>query len=181
MMIDPTLIVAISFIIFMGVAYRLGYRQSMNALDQKIAAIRQALEDATRAKEAAIQALNDERRQQGEIVEEIELIAKRTEEQALILRQQALQDINRMIADRQQAAETMMKRMHQEAVQTIKEEASMQTLEAFEALVTTKFTSKQQEAINDGAIAQIAAQLAKRRPAVAIKPKRARAKSQIRV
>ncbi|MBX9805455.1 MAG: hypothetical protein K2Y18_06865 [Alphaproteobacteria bacterium] len=180
-MIDPTFIVAISFILFMGIAYRLGYRRSMDALDQKIATIRQALEDATQAKEAAIQDLNDERRQQGEIVEEIELIAKRTEEQAMVLRQQALQEINKMITSRQHAAENMMKRMHQEAVQTIKEEASMQTLVAFEALVTSKFTSKQQETINDGAIAQISAQLTKRRPAVAVKPKKARAKSQIRV
>src|SRR5471030_352384 len=109
-MVDPTFIVMISFVIFMGIAYRLGYRQSMASLDQKISNIRQALIDASEAKAAAIQALNEERRYREEVVEEIDLIAKRTEEQAIILRQQAMEEINKIIIARQEAAETMMKR-----------------------------------------------------------------------
>ena len=47
---DPTVIVLVSFIIFMGMAYRLGYHQSMAALDSKIAGIRQALDEVAQAK-----------------------------------------------------------------------------------------------------------------------------------
>lgn len=173
---DPTFIVLISFVFFIGIAYRLGYHKAMAFLDQKIATIRQGLDDAARAKESAIQALNEERRHHGEIIEEIELIAKRAEEQALILRQQALQDINEIIITRQQAAENMMKQMHQAAIQTIQEEATAQALATFEALVTTKFSSAQQEALNEGAIAQISAQLTKRRTHYGHKPKQLKAK-----
>jgi F0F1-type ATP synthase membrane subunit b/b' len=54
---DPAVIVCVSFVIFMGIAYRLGYRKSIATLDQKIATIRQTLEEATKAKEEALQAL----------------------------------------------------------------------------------------------------------------------------
>lgn len=173
---DPTFIVMVSFVLFMGVAYRLGYHRSMAALDQKISNIRQALNDAAQAKEAALQALTEERRRHGEILEEIELISKRTEEQALILRQQALQDIDKIINNRQQEVENMIERLHHEAVQTIQEEATAKTLETFEALVTTKFSASQQKAINEGAIAQITARLAENQTDLAHKPKRQRSK-----
>ena len=156
---DPTFIVMISFVLFVGIAYRLGYRRSMAALDQKILNIRQALNDASQAKEAAFQALTEERQRHGDILEEIELISKRTEEQALALRQQALQDIDKMISNRQQEVENMIKRLHHEAVQTIQDEATAKTLATFKALVTTRFSSAQQEAINDEALAKITAQV----------------------
>jgi F-type H+-transporting ATPase subunit b len=173
---DPTVIVLVSFVVFLGIAYHLGYRQSMAALDQKIASIRQSLEDATQAKEAAIQALHKERRHHGEVQEEVNLIARRAEEQALLLQQQALHDINKMIDDRQQAAKEMMERMHNAAIQTIREEAAEITLAAFEELVRTKFSPAQQEVLNQEAIAQIVAQLSKSQTVYAPKPKRIRSK-----
>ena len=173
---DPTFIVMVSFILFMGLAYRLGYRRSMTALDQKISNIRQSLDDAAHAKEAALQALTEERRRHGEILEEIEHIAKRTEEQALVVRQQALQDIDKMINNRQREVENMIERLHHEAVQTIQEEAIARTLETFEVLVTKKFSAAQQKTINEEAIAQITAQLTENQPDVAHKQKRQRSK-----
>jgi len=56
---DPTLVVLLSFLIFMGIAWRLGYRQSMTALDNKIAEIQNALKEAGDAKEAAVQAFEE--------------------------------------------------------------------------------------------------------------------------
>ena len=173
---DPTLIVMLSFVLFMGIAYRLGYHRSMAMLDQKISNIRQALNDAAKAKEAALQALTEERRYHGEILEEIELISKRTEEQALMLRQQALQDIDKMINNRHQEVQNMIERLHHEAIQTIQEEATAKTLETFEALVTTKFSSTQHAAINDASIAQITKQLADAQAAIEPKPKRQKSK-----
>jgi F0F1-type ATP synthase membrane subunit b/b' len=173
---DATFIVLVSFVIFMGIAYRLAYRRSIAALDDKIAKIRQALIDAAQAKEAAIQALHEERRNHEEIVKEIELITKRTEEQTLLLRQQALQDIDTMISIRQQAAENMIERIHDAAVQKIREEATAKTLATFEAFVMSKFTAAQKEALNDTAIAQISTQLTKHRTMYATKAKRLKSK-----
>jgi F0F1-type ATP synthase membrane subunit b/b' len=169
---DPTLIVLVSFVIFIGLAYRMGYRQSIAVLDKKIASIHKTLDDAANAKESATQALYEERRRHEEILEEIELIAKRTEEQTLILRQQALQDINDMISTRQQAAENMIKRIHSSAIQSIQDEATTKTIATFEALVRRKFSPAQQQALNDMAIAQISTQLTKRRTPTVQKPKR---------
>lgn len=176
---DPTFIVMVSFVLFMGVAYRLGYHRSMSALDQQISNIRQALGEAAQAKEAALQALTEERRRYGEILEEIELISKRTEEQALTLRQQTLQDIDKIISNKQQEVENMIERLHHEAVQTIQEEATEKTLETFKVLVTTKFSPAQKEAINEGAIAKIAAQLTENQATFTNKPKRQRSKSSV--
>lgn len=169
---DPNFIVMLSLFLFMGFAYRLGYHRSIAMLDQKISNIRQALNDAAKAKEAALQALMEERRRHGEILEEIELISKRTEEQALIVRQQALQDIDKMINNRQQEVQNMIERLHHEALQTIQEEATAKTLETFEALVTTKFSPTQHAAINDASLTQITEQLTGSQQ----KPKRQRSK-----
>ena len=156
---DPNFIVMLSLFLFMGFAYRLGYHRSIAMLDKKISNIRQALNDAAKAKEAALQALMEERRRHGEILEEIELISKRTEEQALIVRQQALQDIDKMVNNRQQEVQNMIERLHHEALQTIQEEATAKTLETFEALVTTKFSPTQHAVINDVSLTQITEQL----------------------
>ncbi|MCE3230669.1 MAG: synthase [Alphaproteobacteria bacterium] len=173
---DPTLIVLLSFVIFIGVAYRLGYHQSMAALDHKIASIRQDLEEAERAKEGATKALKEERQRHGEIEEEIKRIAKQTEEQAFTLRENALEEIHKMISIRQKAAEDMIERMRHRAIQTIQEEAAAMTLATFEKLVTAQFSSAQQEALNDEAIAQITAQLTKGQMDYAHKPKRFKSK-----
>jgi len=156
---DPNFIVMLSLFLFMVFAYRLGYHRSIAMLDQKISNIRQALNDAAKAKEASLQGLMEERRRHGEILEEIELISKRTEEQALIVRQQALQDIDKMVNNRQQEVQNMIERLHHEALQTIQEEATAKTLETFEALVTTKFSSSQHAVINDVSLTQITEQL----------------------
>jgi F0F1-type ATP synthase membrane subunit b/b' len=181
-LMDPTFIVLVSFVLFLGFAYRLGYRQSLAALDHKIETIRQSLDEATQAKEAAIQALHEERHHQEEALQEIELISKRTEDQALILRQQALQDINQIISTRQKTAEEMIQRMHSMAIQTIKEEATIQTIETFKAIVTKDFSPAQQKALNDAALAQISAQLTKRQRTASNtqKPKRLKAKRSVR-
>ena len=173
---DPAVIVLVSFIIFMGMAYRLGYHQSMAALDSRIAGIRHALEEAAQAKEAAVQALNQERRLHGEIQEDIEHVTRRAEEQALILRHQSLQEMNKIISARQQATENMIERMRHTAIQTIREEAAAAILATFEELVRTKFSSTQQEALNERAIAQMTAQLTKGHRTYAPKPKRVKLK-----
>jgi len=164
----------------LGIAYRLGYRQSLAILDQKIASIRHELDEANQAKEAAIQALHEERQYHEEALEEIDLITKRTEEQTLTLRQQALQDINQIISARQKTAENMIERMHSIAIQTIQEEVTTKTIATFKALVTKEFSPAQQEALNDGAIAQISAQLTKRSASNTQKPKRLKTKRSVR-
>jgi F0F1-type ATP synthase membrane subunit b/b' len=173
---DPTVIVLLSFVIFMGIAYRFGYYRSIAALDHKIASIRDALEEAAQAKEAAVHALDEERQRHGEIQKEINLIAKQAEEQALLLREHALRDINKVISARQKTAKDVIDRLHRTAIQTIREEVATATLATFEELVTTLFSSTQQEALNDEAIAKISAQLTKKNRTYAYKPKRPKSK-----
>ena len=173
---DPTIIVLLSFVIFMGIAYRLGYHRSMAALDHKIASIRDALEEAAQAKEAAVQALSEERQRHGEIQEEIKLIVKKAEEQALLLREHALSDMNKVIGIRQKTAKDVIDRMHRTAIETIQKEATATVLATFEELVTARFSSAQQEALNDEAIAKISAQLTKKSGTYTYKPKRTKSK-----
>jgi F0F1-type ATP synthase membrane subunit b/b' len=177
---DPTLIVAISLVIFLAIAYVLGYHRAIGALDQKITNVQETLAAASKAKEDAIQALHDERRHHEEVLEEINLIAKRTEEQTIALRQQAFQDIEKMISTRQQAAETIIERFQSTAIQTLQAEVAAKTVATFEALVTTQFSPAQHETLNDNAVAQIARQLTEQQTQPFIKPKRVRTKRTMR-
>lgn len=172
---DPTFVVLLSLVVFMGIAYHLGYRQSMAALDHKIATVQKTLEEAAQAKEAAIQALQDQRRYHEEIQEETALIAQRAEEQALTLQKEAMQDIDKMVKARQKAAADRLKRIRYAAIQTIQEEVTAATLAAFKEVVATKFSPPQQETLNDEAIAKIVSQLTKSQPP-ANKRKRTRSK-----
>jgi uncharacterized coiled-coil protein SlyX len=109
-------------------------------------------------------------------LEEIDALTKRTEEQARILQEQALQDINKMIATRQQTVENMIDRMRSTAIQTLQEKVAAKTTDTFKTIVAKEFTSPQQQALNDGAINQILEQLTKGPRRYTQKPKRARTK-----
>ena len=156
---DPILAVIVSFSVFMVIAYRLGYRQSIKALDDKIEAIRETLDEAAKAKEAALQAMTQERRRYADIAREVDLTISRAEEQALSQRHQTFQDLDVLVKKRHQEAEQMINRFHKEAVKTLQEEATVATLAAFEALVEKEFSATQHEALNDQSIAKIAVQL----------------------
>lgn len=156
---DPIVAVIVSFSIFIIIAYRLGYRQSMKALDDKIAVIRQALEDAATAKEAALQAMSEERRRHADIEREVDLTISRAEEQALSQRHQTFQDLDTLVKKRHQEAERMIDRFHEEAIKTLQAEATAATLAAFESLVETEFSATQHETLNEQSITKIAAQL----------------------
>jgi F-type H+-transporting ATPase subunit b len=167
-----------SFSIFIVIAYRLGYRRSMKALDDKIAAIRQTLEEAAKAREAALQAVTQERRRYADIGQEIDLTISRAEEQALSLRHQALQELDDLVKKRHQEAEQMINRLHEEAVKTLQKEATAATLATFETLVEKEFTDAQHEALNEKSIAQITEQL-KPKKQRSIAAKRSRSKSRL--
>jgi F0F1-type ATP synthase membrane subunit b/b' len=175
---DPIVAVIVSFSIFIIIAYRLGYRRSMKALDDKIATIQQTLEEAAKAREAALQAVTQERRRYADIGKEIDLTINRAEEQALSLRHQAFQELDDLVKKRHREAEQMINRLHEEAVRTLQEEATAATLTAFETLVEEKFTAAQHEALNENSLAKIAEQLEPkgRRPIAA---KRSRSKSRL--
>ena len=175
---DPIVAVIVSFSIFIIIAYRLGYRRSMKALDDKIATIQQTLEEAAKAREAALQAVTQERRRYADIGKEIDLTINRAEEQALSLRHQAFQELDDLVKKRHKEAEQMINRLHEEAVKTLQEEATAATLAAFETLVEEKFTAAQHEALNENSLAKIAEQLEPKaqRPIAA---KRSRSKSRL--
>lgn len=173
---DASFIVAFSLVIFLGIAYRLGYKKAMGALDQKIATIRDTLQEAANAKEEAMQTLHKARKNHAEIMKEVKVIAKRTEEQALLLRQQALEDIEKIITTRQHTAKTIIDRLQQNAIQTLQDEATAKTVATFEALAAQELSPAQHEALNDNAINKIAAQLSKNQTAVTTKTKRLKSK-----
>jgi len=173
---DSIIAVIASFSIFIILAYRLGYRRSMKALDDKIATIRQTLEEAAKAREAALQAVTQERRRYASIGQEIDLTINRAEEQALSLRHQAFQELDDLVKKRHREAEQMINRLHEEAVRTLQEEATAATLATFETLVEKEFTAAQHEALNEKSLAKIAEQL-KPKSQRPIAAKRARSKS----
>jgi F-type H+-transporting ATPase subunit b len=170
--------VLLSFIIFCILAYRFGYRQSITALDSKIDAIRQSLDEARQAKEMAIHDLNTERRRYGEILNEMDLTLKRAEEQALSIRHETLKDLDSLLKKRREETDLIIRRLRQEAIAKIQEEAITLTVMTFEALATTKFSNLQHETLNEEAIARIATQIkgddcvAERRPKKLPRPSR---------
>lgn len=158
---NASFVVMISFFIFIGLAFRFGYRSLLSLLDQKIADIRKSLDEAVQAKTEAVQGLYQERIHQRDVLAEIEQISKKAEEQTLLLRQQTFQEIEHIIATRQQEATDMVARLHKEALEMIQEEVAAKTQETFETIVTKHFTPHQHEMLNDTSIHQIISQLDK--------------------
>lgn len=148
-----------SFMIFIFIAYRLGYRKLLSVLDHKIDYIRQNLEDAVTNREIEIENLTREQNQTRQIANEIELTLKQAANKISSLHNQTLQELDLVLTKKNYEAKQTINRLRQKQIQILQKEIADLTLETFKMLFETKFSPKAHEKLNEKSIDKIIFQL----------------------
>lgn len=163
-MINSTFVAFLSFILFMGIAFRFGYRKSIAALDDRIAEIKKTLEEASHEKKEAAKALQLEQHRHTEILSEIDTLLKRTEEEMATSKQKALHDLEKTLESRQMASHMALDRIRIDAIDEIKNEVAFLTQKSLEEIIGS-FTEKQHQVLNQYSLDLIQAELFPIQPA----------------
>lgn len=101
---DPTFWVAVSFIIFIAAVAKPAWKFVTAALDQRIDAIRDRLDEATRLREEAQELLASYKRKLAEAETEAEGILAEARDEAQILREKMTTDLEHALQRREQQA-----------------------------------------------------------------------------
>ena len=148
--------VLVSFLIFVGVLLYLKVpAQVAAALDARIEAIRNELNEAARLREEAQKLLARHEAKRKEAEKEVEDILKVAREEAEAMALELRKEFDAMIARRRAAAEDAIKQAEYEAVKEIRERAADLSVAAAEKLLTgrikgakaTKLVEQSAEAI----------------------------------
>jgi F0F1-type ATP synthase membrane subunit b/b' len=152
---NSALVVLASFIIFLIIAYRLGYKKFLSALDGRIQDIKETLDRAEQENDEIIKALNEEHRHQENIKKEAKIILENAERQVLSLRQKTLREISEIVKNRQMSVDKLERRLKKEAAQKLHNEVVEKTVETLKLLITGNFSEEQHQTLNNQAIEQI--------------------------
>jgi F-type H+-transporting ATPase subunit b len=101
---DPTFWVAVSFVVFFAAAIKWVWPLVAAALDQKIDAIRDRLDEATRLREEAQELLSNYKRKLAEAESEAEGIINEARNDAQLLREKLTADLEHSLQRREQLA-----------------------------------------------------------------------------
>ena len=120
---DPTLWVAIAFVLFVVATAKPMWKAITGGLDARAERIRGELDQATQLREEAQKLLAEYRRQQAEASNEAEALMARAKEEAEILRHQAERDLEEILKRREQAAMEKIAQAEAQALQEVRAKA----------------------------------------------------------
>jgi F0F1-type ATP synthase membrane subunit b/b' len=111
MLKDPNFYILLSFMAFLGLLFKYGYRRFCDFLDSRIKVISSELQNSNAAKEFALAQLSEETKALIEAQEEEEMIINKARSQAEILIRNIRQEINDEIKNLQRQHEFQIKKM----------------------------------------------------------------------
>ena len=141
---DSNFWVALSFILFCIVAFKMGYTKIITGMDNKIEAIRKEIEEAEALRVEAQELLAQYRRKQNDALREAEEIIKHAETHAANIRKQAEKDLKELMQRREQQLQERLKRIEESAIQDVKSYASELSVETARDLIYSKMDKKAQ-------------------------------------
>ena len=134
--------VAVSFVIFVVLMFRPARRMLGSALDQRIAGIRQEVEEAQKLREEAQAALASYQRRQREAIQEAENIIAHAHEEAERAKIQAAAALEETIQRREQQAAEKIARAEAAALAEIRDKAVELAIAATGKLLAEKMTGE---------------------------------------
>lgn len=134
--------VALSFAIFVIVMFKPAKRMLTGALDQRIAQIRQEVEEAQRLRKEAQAALASYQRRQREVHQEAENIVAHAREEAERARARAAAELDEAITRREQQAAAKIAQAEAAAIDEIRERAVDLAIAAAGELLAEKMFGK---------------------------------------
>lgn len=155
LMHSTTFWVAVAFSVFVIAAFKPGKRILGEALDGRIAKIREEVEEAQRLREEAQATLASYQRRQREAIQEAEQIIAHAREEAERARTNAMTDLEDSITRREQQAAEKIAQAEAAALDEIREKAVDMAIEATARLLEKKMVGEVGEKFVASAIKDI--------------------------
>jgi len=155
LMHSTTFWVAVAFSVFVIAAFKPGKRILGEALDGRIAKIREEVEEAQRLREEAQATLASYQRRQREAIQEAEQIIAHAREEAERARANAMTDLETSITRREQQAAEKIAQAEAAALDEIREKAVDMAIEATARLLEKKMAGEAGEKFVASAIKDI--------------------------
>ncbi len=156
---DATLWVLISFLIFMGLAWKLARKPLLGKLDARIAEIRRELASAAELKQEAEGLIAEYGRKQQEAEQEAQRIVEAAREQAAMIRAQAEKDADELMARKEAQLSEKMTRIGDSARQEIRDYAADLAVKATAEIITRTLDDKARARLADESIKKVASGL----------------------
>ncbi len=148
--------IALSFILFVFLAYKLGRKTVVSQLDAEIAEIRRKIDTAENLRVEAQEMLAQYQRKQRDAIQESERIIENARNHAAQMSQQAEKEIDDMIARREQMLSQRLLRVQENAIQDIHDSAADLAVRAAEVVIKQQMKDKHHKALVDESIENIA-------------------------
>ncbi len=144
---DANFWVAISFVIFMGVAWIYGRKSAIGSLDNKIDSIKLELDKAESLRVEAQELLAEYQRKHKDALGEAEIIIAEARKNAEMVREKAEEDLARANDRRQNQLDERLARIEDNARQDISDYLAKIVLQASEDILTKNIDAKSDKAI----------------------------------
>ena len=144
---DTNFWVALSFILFCLVAFKMGYGKIISGLDGRIEDIRKEIEEAEALRVEAQELLAQYRRKQKDAMREAEEIIQHAETHAQTIREKAEQDLQDLMARREKQLQERLQRIEDSAVQDVKNYAAELSVDTARDLIYSGMDKKAQTAL----------------------------------
>lgn len=164
-MIDASFILLICFVGFMGITFKLGYKKSIQGLDQQIALVSKTVEDALQSLKNAQEKYDHELKYGSLIDNEISEIFKRTHHQIEELKQQAQVEFDKVMQQRSLTAHSQIERLRNEVMTETNIHITNQVIATLKLLFNEHITDTTQKEINENLLNKLDVILQKKEPA----------------
>lgn len=151
---------ALSFLIFVIGAWKLGRKPVLEKLDRRIDEIRKEISTAESLRVEAQELLAQYQRKQREAAKEAQAILDNARKHAEQIGKQAEADLDAAIKRREQQMEDRLRRMEAAAVQEIRAYASELAVKATAEIIAKKMDEQTSDRLIEASIKQVAGQLA---------------------
>jgi F-type H+-transporting ATPase subunit b len=147
--------VLVSFLIFIGLAWKPAMRSITTSLDNRAARIRGELEEARRLRDEAEQLLGEYRRQEREGASQAQSIIAHAREEAERIAAQATRDLDLLLTRRQRLAEERIAQAEARAAAEIRAAAVDTAIAAAREVIASQVDERRGGALIDSAIAAL--------------------------
>ena len=159
MFASETFWVAVALVLFLALAYKMGWKSVTSSLDARGDKIRKDIEDAQTLREEAQKTLAEYKRKQRDALAEAEEIIAHAKSEAKRLQEQTQVDLEASLARREQLAMEKIAQAEASAMAEVRDKAVDVAIAATEQLLQSNLDAAQSGAIMDRAIGELSEKL----------------------
>ncbi|MCI5060464.1 MAG: hypothetical protein MRY79_05255 [Alphaproteobacteria bacterium] len=157
---DTGIWVAISFVLFLVVAFKLGRHSITGALDSRVEEVKSEIETAERLRVEAQELLAQYQRKQRDAEKESKDIIKKAKDQAKLIKKNAEIELEDVMARREVQLEERLRRAEEKAIADIQNHAAELAMSATKEMIVQTLDDKTNEKLNKESIAALSKNIA---------------------